>query len=423
VYYLSVFVVSGKYVVPHEGETSYDLKGGFKMSLKQLTLIDKLTGKSFNPLLLLMSLGAGGIAVIPFAFLQYTMNHGKGLVDISDIAHGNLPLMQEVLYRSLEAVMIVFTLIHFVSTVILLKGLFRFIKSEGYGEFINDPLKNAGILAPFISIVMTMNVFIGPIRYFSPFLAENLQSLMLPALLFWSFIWILLMRMELKLLNISFTKSFDVSKISFGWLLHPFALGMLTVVGTGIAALSKNASIAHIAAFMSLVTGTMGFFLLIVKLFSIFKSHFAAPGLPEKQFLPSFLIVIPNITLYAISAFRLGHYLEHHHAVYLGPFFKIIMTVAFAFETWYLLFGLTLLKDYFKKHFFKKEFYVSQWGFVCPVVAYAVLGSFVYKVFLPSTLLYVAVVATLASAVALFWLLFIRQGKCAGILKASVQGS
>ncbi len=376
-------------------------------------------GQIFNPLMFLMSLGAGGIAVIPFAFFQYTVKHGKGLIQLSQMGHGTLPFLQEVLFRFLESVMVVFAVIHLVATFMMVRSLVRFVKSGSYKDFIGDPLKNAAILAPFISIVMTMNVFIGPIRFFVPPFAANLQVFMLPALVAWSVIWVLLMRMEMKLLRISFTKSFDVSKISFGWLLHPFALGMTTVTGTGIAALAKNASVAHVAAFMSFVSGTMGFFLLVVKLMAIFKSHFAAPGLPEKQFLPSFLIVIPNITLYAISAFRLGHYLEHHHAVHLGAYFKIVMTVAFAFETWYLMFGLTLLKDYFKKDFFKREFYVSQWGFVCPVVAYAVLGSFVYKVFLPSAVLYGAIIVTLAAGVALFFLLASRQAKCAGIIKTT----
>lgn len=276
---------------------------------------------NFSPLLFLASLGAGGIAVIPFAFFQYTIDHGKGLIKYADLAHGTLPLTTEILYRSLEFVMIIFALLHIILTIMFIKKLIRFVKSTNYDNFINDPLKNSAILAPFISFTMTMNIFIGPIRYFIPSFADNLQTFMLPALLFWMLLWILILRMEIKLLRISFINNFDVNKITFGWLLHPFALGMLTVVGTGIAALSANSSIAHTAAFMSMITGSMGFFLLIVKLIAIFKSHFFQNGLPEKQFLPSFLIVIPNITLYAISAFRIGHYLEKHMGYHLDSYF------------------------------------------------------------------------------------------------------
>jgi len=74
--------------------------------------------KAFSPLSFLASLGAGGIAVIPFAFFQYTLSHGKGLINISQIGHGSLPLLKEILFYSLEGIMIVFTLIHFILTYI-----------------------------------------------------------------------------------------------------------------------------------------------------------------------------------------------------------------------------------------------------------------------------------------------------------------
>ncbi|MBT4334363.1 hypothetical protein HOD61_00935 [archaeon] len=372
--------------------------------------------EKFNPLIFLMALGAGGISVIPFAFFQYTTENVKGLITMSQMGHGSLSLIKELLFRSLEFAMAVFAIIHIVLMISLFRRFNKWKKTDAYKDMLNDPLKNTALLAPFIAIIMTLNVFIGPVRFFIQSFADNLQSFMLPALIAWGIVWIALMKFDIKLLKIAFEKDFDIGKISFGWLLHPFALSMLTVTGTGIAALAKNASIAHAAAFMSMISGTMAAFLLTVKLISIFKSHYAAKGLPERQFLPSFLIVIPNITLLAISAFRIGHYLEHNFAMQMGPYYLLVMTLAFAFETWYMLFGLSLLKDYFTKYFFKKEFYVSQWGLVCPVVAYAVLGSFVYKVFVPSVLLYLTILGTTLVAILLFIILFIRQGRCSGIL-------
>lgn len=269
---------------------------------------------AFSPLLFLASLGAGGISVIPFAFLQYTFPHDKkGLINITDLGHENMSALANFFFFSLEGVMILFTIIHVVLSVIFFKQLVGFVQSKGYDDFIHDPLKNAGILAPFISIIMTMNVFIGPVRFFIPEMADNLQLFMLPAFLFWVLLFVLLLRMEIKLLTISFEKSFDVSKITFGWLLHPFALGMLTVTGSGIAALAESSDIAHAAAFLTLISGSMGIFLFIVKIISLFTKHFQSDGLGEKQFLPSFLIVLPNITLYSIALFRIGHYLEKHH--------------------------------------------------------------------------------------------------------------
>ncbi len=374
---------------------------------KQNKWLDK-----FSPLIFLSSLGAGGISVAFFAILNYGIEHGKGLIYIVS-AHNsawNHGLMQLLLYI-LEIGMLFFGLFSILLTIIYFKKLILFLKSSNYQSLLHNPLANSAILAPFISITMTLNVFLASFRYFIPQIAQNLQAYMLAGLIVWAIIWLALMRMEIKLLKISFLRGFDVNKIHFGWLLHPFALGMVTVTGSGIAALAKIAWIADLSFFMLAISGSMGLFLLLVKSVAIFKSHFAAEGLPDKQFLPSLLIVIPNVTLYAITFFRLGHYLEHHYATHLHAYFMLVMVGAFAFETWYLAFGISMLKDYFRHHL-KKEFHVSQWGLVCPFVAYTVIGAFVYKVFFPHYLMLIVTLVSLSFTVWLFSFLFYKQQKC-----------
>ena len=160
-----------------------------------------------------------------------------------------------------------------------------------------------------------------------------------------------------------------------------------------------------------MISITMGLFLLLVKMVMIFKSHFSAEGLPDKNFLPSFLIVIPNITLFAISLFRLGHFLEHHHGFHLEGYFYIVIGFAMAFEIWYMLFGLSLLIPYFRNHHFR-EFYVSQWGLVCPFVAFTVLGSFAYNNVLAVPVINIMIYITLIVTVALYFELLFKQIKC-----------
>jgi hypothetical protein len=84
---------------------------------------------------------------------------------------------------------------------------------------------------------------------------------------------------------------------------------------------------------MSLIAGTMGMFLMSVKLFSIFKKHFHQEGSLDNQFMPTYIIVIPIITVFAISFFRLGHYAEHVlHAKNIAAMMKFGMITAFAFQ-------------------------------------------------------------------------------------------
>lgn len=115
---------------------------------------------------------------------------------------------------------------------------------------------------------------------------------------------------------------------------------MITVTGTGFAALAKNtesisynSDLAGFAAFLSVISGTMAIFLLSVKVFSIFKKHLSREGILDDQFVPTYLIVLPIITLIGISIFRLGHYAEKiYHEEIFFTLAKIAVFILFAFE-------------------------------------------------------------------------------------------
>jgi hypothetical protein len=52
----------------------------------------------------------------------------------------------------------------------------------------------------------------------------------------------------------------------------------------------------------------------------------------------------------------------------------------FALMSWYMLLGLFLVRDYFKRYPFNADYFdESRWGPICPMVAYSVLATFVYK--------------------------------------------
>lgn len=379
--------------------------------------------KKFNPLTFLASLGAGGIAIAPFVYFQYVMPHGKGLTTYSEMMSNATSGLGEFGVMVMSSVMVVFAMIHFGLTGKLVADLSRWRKTGDYKSYAKDPRRNTTIMASFTSFAMTFNVLIGAVRFFVPAMQDNFQALMLPALIAWGILWLWLMSTEMRILKTAFEKDFNIADISFGWLMQPFALGMISVSGMGIAAMSHDPDIAHTAAFLSMISATMGVFLFLVKLVSVFQSHFVTKGMPERQFLPSFLIVVPIVTIYAISFFRFGHYLEHQFDVSLSIFYTLIVAIPFAFQTWYLGFGLSMLKDYFRKDFFKREYYVTLWAFICPFVGYAVLGAFVHKFFLPVALTEGLIFASGTLAILFYGFTALRYFKFshAGAVKAAVE--
>ena len=361
--------------------------------------------EKYNPLVWLSALGAGGIAIGAFIILQYTIWTGKGLAHIGAVS-------QTGMVQTLEGIMILFGSIHFVLTLVYAVAHFKWRKTEKYQEYKENPLVNAGLMAPMVSLGMSLNVMIGAVRYFSDYLAMHLQDLMLPGFVAFAILWFVIVNEEIILLSKSFKKGFDIDKIHFGWLTHPFALGMITVTGTGLAAMAHTEWIHTVSAFMSLISGTMGMFLMSVKLFSIFDRHFKKDGALEYQFMPTYIIVIPIITVFAIAFFRLGHFAEHvMHAKNIAVLMKFGMVTAFAFEVWYFWFGLVMLKDYWREYF-KNHFHVSQWGLICPFVGFTALGGFVFKLFAPYTAFQYFIFGNLIFVAILYLVLLKRQTKC-----------
>ena len=103
------------------------------LNLQQLQYLfrwNKMKLKDFSPLVFLASLGAGGIAVMPFVLMQYTIEHGKGLITRSQLWAKGFTGITAGYYYSLEAIMIAFVLLHFILTVVFTIQLFKWMKTN-----------------------------------------------------------------------------------------------------------------------------------------------------------------------------------------------------------------------------------------------------------------------------------------------------
>lgn len=377
----------------------------------------------FSPLAFLAALGAGGISVAPFAMMQYAMTpKGQGLVTRS-FTHSQEFSFSLPIIHTLEAVMILFGILHLLLMAYFGKRLTQWWRSPERKEIMKNPLQNTVILAPLLALAMTFNVFIGTVRYFIPALHENLQSFMPYALAAWLGLFALTGLFVFKLLKTVFTQEFDPRKVHFGWMLYPFTMAMVTVVGTGIAAMAKNPNVAHLAAFFSIMGLAAASFLFLVKLFSIFMSHYHRQGLPEKQFIPGFLAAVPIMSLFGIAAFRLAHYFEKQHHLEIAWVGKLAIVGTYAFQIWFLFFALFLIRTYVTRDFFQKEYYVNQWATVCPFVGVAVLGAFAFAAFLAAPLIAWASLASLVIAIGVYVLLLSRMLRCHGLIPGAMHCS
>jgi hypothetical protein len=320
----------------------------------------------FTPLKFQIPLAAGGISLMAFNYLQFAVPHEKGLVKFSDIVWSGLTPAQLGLYLPLIAIMLVFSGISLGSTAIYLRqlGIWLFNRAE-YQEFITSPsTKSIGVFAPVGSLSMTANVVLAPLAFFVPLLSANLQALMLPGLIFFGVLSLALFRLEYKLLRTRAQRPLDPIGPNFIWLTDVFAFGLVSLTGSGIAALSDNQLIASLAAGASLLTLGCGFLLLVAKLAYLFSHQIKAQKLPEKPILPAYFILIPITCLYGFSFHRIMVYLQSYFAFDLGWLSFLIMTFSYVCTLSWGVFCLYLLGNYFKNDFLRCDFAPTQWGIV-----------------------------------------------------------
>lgn len=334
-----------------------------------------------------MALGFGGTSVAGYAFLNNTLPRNppfKGMLFNGNINEyvAQMGPLYTYLAAYLKTHMVLFGVLHLVALVGVTVIYFKWRRKypEKYKALYNDTTKNSVLIAPPLAYAMAFNVFLVLGYVFVDWMRVNLDLLMPYASAVYAMLWLWTLATAIRLQATALATGFDVNTMHFGWLLIPFSLGMTSVTGAGIAYLAHG-GLADAVFFLSLTTFTMALFLLCVKLFSLFKSYYAS-GMPSTvEFLPSFFIVVPIITLLTISILRYGYFFQHKfHAQLPAALFAFLAGAGFALMTWYILMGLFLMRDYFKKYLFNMDYFdESQWGLICPMVAYSVLATFVYK--------------------------------------------
>jgi hypothetical protein len=213
------------------------------------------------------------------------------------------------------------------------------------------------------SLAMTANVFWGPLGFFVPWVSKNLQAWMLPSLVYFGVLWVALLFLEVKALRTWFAKGVDRTQFNFIWLLDVFAFALVSLAGSGIVAISKNASIQKVAAVATMITLVLGLVWLVYKLVYLIGTHVKAAKLPDSPLLPAFFLVIPIACLFGLAAYRVVNYLQPQLTVNL-PDSTTLVVASYGLTIVWGLTTLYLIRDYFLTYFRTSDFAPPQWGLV-----------------------------------------------------------
>jgi len=320
----------------------------------------------FSPFKFQLPLAAGGVALMAYNLLLLALPHGEGVFTISNIAWGKFTLGQTAMYYPLITIMLLLTIINLLTISVFIKQLMTWLfNKEEYTEFMSGPpTQSIGAFVPIASLSMSACVIFGPATFFIPQLAANMQSLMLPGLIFYGFLLFMLLALELKLLKVWFSRPLDVTKLNFVWLLDVFAFGLVNLTGTGIAAMSSDRVISSTAAFASFLALTIGVFLLITKLAYLIYLQIKANDLYPKPVQPSYFIMVPITCLFGFSFYRITLYLQTYFEFNVEVLSFFFINFSYVITIGWIIFSLNLISDYLKNYFHKSDFSPTQWSMV-----------------------------------------------------------
>lgn len=316
----------------------------------------------FAPIKFQAALAAGGVALMAFNYLQFAIPHGEGLVKITDIGWSQLSLSQSPIYL-LTLIMLAFSAANLILTVIFLKGLAEWLGTKNqFTNFMDNPLTNITIFVPIATLAMTANVIWGPLAFYIPGLST--QSMMLPSLIIFAILWISLFTLEFKVAKTWFLKPIEINKLNFVWLLDVFAFGLVSLMGTGIASMAENSSIATMASVASLFLLSVGIFLFIAKLAFLIYMQLKNAQLPANPILPAYFLVIPITCLLGLSFYRIMTHLEHVFAFDTSVVSFLLINISYVITIGWGIFAVYLLANFLRKDFYQSKFSPTQWAMV-----------------------------------------------------------
>jgi len=346
--------------------------------------IKKNLASKYNPLYFLTSLGAGGISVSFFVYLQFMIPHkDTPIVTFNHIIN----YINEINIISIGIIgcllsMLIFGIIHLYLLSWNIKEYNLFKKHVAHEQLIKS---NAGItlMAIPLTYAMTINVMFALgasyipnlwliVEYLFPFAIIGFLMVGLYALnIFINYV--------LRLFNnpkyFSFEKNGNLSQM-----IAVFTFSMIAVGFSAPVAMSENIVVNAIALFLSLMFLTISvvlfLFLIIMGIKSIMK-HGITNGMEVSFWLP-----IPILTLIGITVIRQWHGLSHNlsplHSTIESPSLLVLTSVIVSSQLLIGYFGYKIMSnvEYYKSQFNIKNPSPSIGAIVCPMVAFTVFGSF-----------------------------------------------
>jgi len=336
--------------------------------------------KQYTPLCWLSALGAGGLTVTFFIYLNFLVPH-KG-VPMATFEYA-FSVLKRGDWLSLTAGfalagIALFALIHLFLLLRVIRKHSAFQKTDAYHQLRNST-SEVTLMAIPLTLTMTINVLFIVGAVFIPGLWSIVEYLFPAAL----GAFILTGTFAVKIFLEYFTRilsrgDYDLdANNNLSQMISIFAFTMVAVGFAAPAAMSKTLAIEAIGTLGAIFFSSIAILLILIKLTIGFQSMLKNGISPEAS--PSLWIMIPILTLLGITFTRLLMGFEHnfeHHVPKMG--FLVLTAVIVSLQLIFGKLGYFVMRQnrYFDTFVFGKKRSVPSFALICPGVAFMVFWFF-----------------------------------------------
>ncbi len=338
---------------------------------------------TYNPLYWLAALGAGGLTVSFFVYINFMVGHkGVPMATFDQV----YPALIKGDWLSIVTgiallFIIIFAFLHIKLLLWNMKEFSVYKKTEAY-RAMKEGNNEVQLFAIPLTLAMTINVFFIVFALFVPHLWEFVEYLFPGALAAFVIAGYFVLKIFAEYLSRLLAHGdFDFGQNnSLAQMLSVFAFTMVGVGFAAPAAMSKTLAVNAIGTFGSIFFISAAVLLLLIKLVLGFKSMFKDGIAPEAT--PTLWVVIPILTLIGISLVRLFFGFEHRfHAEMPKTDMFALTSFIISLQILFGLLGYAVMKrvKYFKTYVFGDKQSVPSLALICPGVAFTVFYLFLIQ--------------------------------------------
>ncbi len=344
-------------------------------------MLKRNLGEKYSPLYFLSALGAGGLSITFFVYLNFLTTHEGNPISTWDTLQPYIFNQQWHISALTIGAMDASAILIFLHISLLIWNIkeYRIFKKTNAYKALITGNNEVALMAIPLTLAMSVNVLFVAGALFVPGLWQVVEYLFPIAILSLSIIGYQTLKMYGRYLTRLFTKG-DFSFIENNNLSQMLAIFAFAMIAVGLAApgaMSQQPETSAIGIFGAILFLTIVLVLGMVKLVLGFKS-ILKHGIAELAS-PSLWIMIPILTLVGIIIIRITMGLHHNFdgEASTASFF-VLTTFIISLQILFAAIGYSVMKKvgYFDKYLNGSESHPGSYALVCPGVAAFVFGMF-----------------------------------------------